>query len=321
MDEGKLEKMLQKMRDLRGGCLGAYRAGFLDESGLRESCASELLPVFENCLRELGLRRKEPFTNESMRRYEDDYELWAAGEDPASTAGELWLLRVSEGGLSAEAAAGEKAAYFDLAREALCEIVVCEIPPDDMEHPVKNVRIYGDGTRVFVPFDCVDDGGLAACNDPYGRHFTLTDSKGLRAEILVDEAGSYPDGRQVWEKGRYCSGLVFVEGYTAPGLRNEGSVSIDGGRVTSVTYYDRIWTWSDNPHLKELCSEEEYKAILCKRASHDDVFTVQLEDLSKQNEQAFLTFPRWQPFFEWTKAHSPRTISPTFDEYIQQLMS
>lgn len=322
MDEGKLGQTLEKMREMKNLFLNDYMAGLMDERALREVCTSELWSMFEDGLRELGLRRNEPITNESMRRYEEDYELWVAGEEPASPAGEPWLMRVSDGGGSLdEASASERAAYFLLAREALYEIVVWEIPPDGMERPVRHVGVYGNGMRVVVPFDCVDDDGLVECEDPCGRRFTLTDSKGLHAVLLVDEPDAYPYRRSVWEKGSNCNGLVSVEGYTVPGFRSEGCVSIANGKVASITYYNSLWTWCDNPHLKELCSAEEYAAFLKERESRDDSFTVSLENLLERNEEAFRSFPRWQPYFQWSKAHPPRTVSPSFEEYVQQLVA
>lgn len=319
MKKETLEQILQRMQGVKSLCARNYAAGFITESNLFTELA-RLHTMFDDGLEELGLQKVKPFTSETMERYAEDYRFWASGNDPDSTMGKPWLVRqkVNSGLSPIEATIDEKAAYFQLAREAFAEIRIYEMTPDDMERPIRHVKAYGSGDRVIVPFDCVDDGGLLACEDPRGQQFVLTDSRGLQAVIEVDARAGY-EYRPMWKKGSGFHGLVSIEGYTVPGLHSVGAVDASGGKVGSVTYYNNRFVASDTEFAERVCTPEEFEAARNNCKSDDGFFTIATAQ-GERNEEAFRSFPRWQPYFEWLQAHPPKTLSPTYEEYVESFM-
>lgn len=316
MDGAKLVKLLQEMRELKEFYADEYEVGLLHRDYL-DNELSRLHDMFDEGLCQLGLRRSRPLTNASLMRYSEDYGLWARGRKPDSSAGEPWLLsEVEDSSSNAAASAEERAAYFQLAREALVEIFTQEIPPDDLEKPERYRTSLG--ARVTVLFNCVDDDGLMASEDPRGQRFVLVDSRGLRAEIVVDARAGY-EYRPMWEKGSQYHGLISVEGYTVPGLHSTGVVDIRGGRVEAVTYNNYSWLSSCDDHVGALCTPEEYNAARRARKTNDGPFGITTAQ-GERNEEAFRSFPRWQSYFEWLDEHPRKLLSPSHEEYIDAFL-
>lgn len=176
----------------------------------------------------------------------------------------------------------------------------------------------GLGDRFTVLFDCVDDGELIASEDPRGQRFVLTDSRGLHAEIEVDARAGY-EYRPMWDKGSQYHGLMSVEGYTVPGLHSTGVVEINRGRITAVTYNNYSWVSSCDKYVDKLCTPEEYDAARNARKNDGTPFRISTAQ-SKRNEEAFRSFPRWQPYFKWLDGHPLRLLSPSREEYIDELI-
>ena len=306
MDEVKLNAALARINEFKNAVLRQYAAGLLSDNEL-DSQLYELQLIYREALHELGLRDVHARNRDTMKRYELDYCLWASGKNPDASEGEPWLLRL-EG--KSVASPDECAAVFALAKDALLEIFAFDFPPDDMEKPVRHLRVYDNGTRVTVPFDCVDDGGLLACDDPRGKRFALTASNGLHATIEIDE-GAGLDYRPAWEAGSQYRGLIAVEGYTVEGLHSSGTVNIAHGKIDSVSYVNARWVWRDDAHIRMICDEEEIEA-----ADAVSILTRQGE----RNEEAFRAYPRWQACFEWERKYPPRLLSPSRKEYIDALL-
>lgn len=300
MDDAKLVAALGEIKECKKAVAKQYASGLLTREEV-DSQLHGLQFMFRDALCELGLRDVHARNRDTMERFELDYRAWAQGSEPRATDGEPWLLRAQKRAgtqaetsesahpdaqpLESEASPGERAAYFQLAAEALLEITAIDFPPDDMEKPVRHIKVYGNGTKVVVPFDCADDGGLAACDDPRGKRFTLTASNGLHATIAVD-ARAGVDYRPVWDAGSQFHGLISIEGYTVDDLRCVGGADMAEGRVASVTY--------------------------CNAFGTDDW---------ERNEEAFQSFPRWQAFFEWERAHRSRLLSPSREDCIRALLN
>jgi len=306
MDEVKLNAALARINEFKNAVLRQYTAGLLSDNEL-DMQLYELQVAYREALRELGLRDVHARNRDTMKRYELDYRLWASGKKPDAADGEPWLLRI---GGESEASSDERAALFALAKDALLEIFAFDFPPDDIEKPVRHLRVYDNGTRVIVPFDCVDDGGLLACDDPRGKRFFLTASNGLHAMIEIDE-GAGLDYRPSWKAGSQYRGLIAVEGYTVEGLHSKGAVNIAHGKIDSVSYTNSRWVWHDDAHIRMICDEEEIEAT--------DAVSI-LTRQGERNEEAFRGYPRWQACFAWERKHPPRLLSPSRKEYIDALL-
>lgn len=305
MDQTRLEDAIVHINALKKEVAGGYAEGLITEYEL-DNQLSSLQTIYRETLHELGLRDVHARNRETMKRYELDYRAWERGEEPAAAEGEPWLFDCS----GQEASPEERATVFALAQHALLEIYAFDFPPDDVEKPRRHLRTYGNGTRVTVPFDCADDDGLATCEDPRGKRFTLTADNGLHATIEVDACAG-EDYRPLWKRGTQVRGLIAVEGYTVDGLHSTGAVNFVRGKIDSVSYVNARWLWRDDAHAAAICSAEELAA--------DDsvnIFTQQGE----RNEAAFRSFPRWQACFDWERAHPPRLLSPSRAEYRATLL-
>lgn len=227
MDE--FRKAIDSMGDL---IAADFNAGYMSKDEVIRQLQSAW-GKFRETVAELRLKSRASLNAKTMLRFSLDYKAWANGGEPNSKEGEPWLIRI-EGRSWTEASVEEKAAYFTLARDAFVPLYYREFPPAGMEVPARSVGGH-HGNIVGLSFDCIDDGGLADCEDPRGKRFALADAKGQHAMIQVESRAGY-EYRPAWGKGAEYAGLVWVEGYTVGGLNSKGHVGLHGGKVTSIDY-------------------------------------------------------------------------------------
>lgn len=246
----KLEEIHRTWQRVRVGA----RRGILTEDEIRSELLSGFYGIFMGLFRENGLTLR--LDKENYPCFAGEYEAYKKGDGVSAAAHLPWLF--DTGADQGEAEEADRRQLFRLMEEFRVTPDYFE-PPSYAEQIVVPDRVpihgYNSACVTGTHFNCVDDGGLLADENPTGKTFTLTNDLGLKAVLTIKEDRRREDrngmdmDELVWptEKGLVILKAEFlaegyIEGYTARERKENPEVLIrlkEGGtRIWWLAYWE-----------------------------------------------------------------------------------
>ncbi len=258
--EAELERHIERAKAELAYIVGRYHRGMMT-SDEETNCLNNAFD--QGFHRFLSMKHLTRLTNESSwSRLLEDHRLWQGGSDPASPAGEPWLV-YDDG---AEASIPDKRSFFRLMDTYLVPIEYFKPIPDHCIRPNRHFNMYGTGISGSVVFSLTDDGGLASDTQPVGKTFTLTDELGLKAVVKILRMATAEDNNNNRFVAAYI-GEGTIEGYTSARVR---SISISRIRGRTVFFYlcienDDLKVYYDCPLWQEYHSFNAERLRTCDK--------------------------------------------------------
>lgn len=268
-----------------------YRRGLLTDHEFSQRMSEIFYEHFYRFLhQEHGL--EFCFTDSTWAGFLEDYRLWQEHSLPKEHPDTPWLqndnfadsfdsdndfihtLRSMKNyGFDLPYGRAEASSYDKIQVFRLMEAF--HIPPDYFEPvpagiikpDISYIHTYHDAVVVIIGFHCIDDGGLLGDNNPCEKTFTLTNTLGLKAKLLIKEMRSLEEQMELHEDAdMYITlGAYLAEGYI------EGYTQIQEGASTKIVI------------------RTDEKGSICKLGAI----------LIQDDNTAYRNFPLWQEYFDW----------------------